>query len=190
MSTTVLFVEHLITGFQAAVWISLLVFSAFGYEWVDLNKYKDFTTLIGILVISFIYPIGVFVDNVSDELLKSWNRKIREKYIGDKTKSARKLLTITDDDAFAEYLGYVRTRIRISRSTFLNFLLITLTVVIFTATRLQVVCGSEFWKVIVFEIIVGFFITIFALANWHKISHTFAKQIARGFEIVSEKQAE
>jgi hypothetical protein len=188
MSTTVLFVEHLITGFQATVWTSLLVLSVFGYEWVDLNKYKDFIAIVTMLVISFIYPLGVFVDNTSDELLKSWNRKIREKCIEDKTLSARKLLTITDDDAFAEYLGYVRTRI--SRSTFLNFLLITLTAIIFTATRLQVVCGSDFWKVIVFEIIVGSFIKIFALANWHKISHTFAKQIARGFEIVSEKQAE
>lgn len=34
MSTTLLFVELLIAGFQVLVWFLLLIFTVFGYEWV------------------------------------------------------------------------------------------------------------------------------------------------------------
>jgi len=186
MATTVLFIEHLITGFQASIWFTLFVLSLFGYEWIDLNKFTGTTLVLTLLIISIIYPFGVFVDNIADDILKSWNRKIRKKYIQDETHSARRLLAITKDEALADYLGYVRTRIRISRSASLNFLLITISSIAFTATRLQNVLANSFWKVIIFELVVGVIVTTVAIATCHRISHTFARQIKYGLDDILE----
>ena len=186
MTTTVLFIEHLITGFQAAVWITLFVFSLFGFDWFDLDQIKGLETIAAILVVSVVYPLGVFIDNIADDIFKPWNRKIRNKYVRDESLSVRKLLITTKDETLASYLGYVRTRIRISRSAALNFALITVASVILTFTRLQAALGSSFWKLTIFELVVGPILTIIAIWSWFRITQTFAKQVARGFEMISE----
>ncbi|MBC8554680.1 MAG: hypothetical protein H8D23_34140 [Candidatus Brocadiales bacterium] len=185
MSTTVLFIEHLITGFQASIWIVLFILTIFGYEWINLFDLEKYATVITLLFISFVYPLGVFIDNIADDLLKPWNRMIRSKYIQDENQSARSLLAMTKDEVMAEYLGYVRTRIRISRSAFVNFLLISIMICIFTATKLRDALGIMYWRVLVIELIIGIILTGLALLAWFRISHTFAMQISRGFDNIS-----
>jgi hypothetical protein len=41
MSTTALFIELLITGVQAAIWLTLLILCLLGFDWINLNDSKD-----------------------------------------------------------------------------------------------------------------------------------------------------
>jgi len=184
MATTVLFVEHLITGLQAAVWIVLIVLSCFGFDWVRLDAVKEFESVIIVLLLSFVYPIGLFVDNFTDAILKKWSNKIRDQRMKKENFEGgslviMKVLKDIDDDYLKSYIGYVRTRIRISRSTALNFALITITSLVFTSTRLTNLPRPQFILLLGFEAIAGLAITILALLSWRSITNTFARQIVR-----------
>jgi hypothetical protein len=193
MTTTVLFIEHLITGFQAFVWLTLLIFSLFGFDWFSIARIKGLETGVAILIISMMYPIGVFIDELADKAFKPWERKIKNKIRDehgiDDSLSVWILLATTKDEMQARYLGYVRTRIRISRSAALNFALITVTSIIFTFTRLKAVLGSILWKLIIFEFILGTIITIVAIYSWFSINKTYGGQIARGFDQTKNNHA-
>jgi hypothetical protein len=184
MATTVLFVEHLITGLQAAVWIGLIIFSCFGFDWVKLDVVKDFESVAIVLLLSFVYPIGLFVDNFADAILKNWSERIRDQRMKKENLEGGSLLIMKvlkdiDDDYLKAYIGYVRTRMRISRSTAVNFALITITSLIFTSTRLTTLPQSQFILLLAFEVIAGLAITTLALLSWRSITNTFARQIVR-----------
>lgn len=188
MTTTVLFIEHLITGIQAAVWIGLIALSYFGTDWLRLDSVKDFETVGAFLALSLLYPLGMFVDNLADALFKRWSENIRDRRMqAENLKGGSlvimKVLRDTDDEYLKAYIGYIRTRIRISRSTTLNFALITLTAVVFTLTRLQNLPRPQFFQLLGFEIVVGTTITILALLSWRSVTATFAKQVIRASKI-------
>ncbi|MFQ5752801.1 MAG: hypothetical protein ACE5HI_12465 [bacterium] len=190
MKTTVLFVEHLITGIQASVWIVLLVFSFFGYDWISLDGLKNFATIGTLLVLSVIYSIGVFVDDLADRLLKRWSERIRdrrmvEEDISGESLSIMKTLKEIDNEFLSNYIGYIRSRIRISRATFFNFSLITVSAVVFTCIQLDEISPQLFWKLVIFEIIIGMAIAVAALLSWLSITNTFAKQVIRMHKMVA-----
>src|SRR5436305_1968876 len=111
MTTTALFIELLLTGLQAALWIVLIVFSLFGLDWIHLDRIKGFEAIAAIPLFPLVYPLGVFIDYLADEMLKHWDQRLRSKHIPDKTQSAMKLLINTKDVSLAGYLGYTRSRI-------------------------------------------------------------------------------
>jgi hypothetical protein len=71
---------------------------------------------------------------------------------------------------------------RISRSTALNFALITITSVTFTLIRLQTI--SSFWKLLFFEFILGTIFTLIAIWTWIQLTNTFYKQLGENESIL------
>lgn len=187
MTTTVLFIEHLITGLQAGLWLTLFLLSFFGYEPFNLERIRGYETIVAVVLLSLIYPLGLFIDNIADDFFSKWSEKIRderiqsEKQIKNRPPTVLELLMLVNDEFLVEYMGYIRTRIRICRSAVFNFGLITLASVVFTVSRLSDVAGNLLWKILVFEIVVGLLITALALRSWYQVSDTFAKQSARAY---------
>lgn len=186
MSTTSLIIEFLITGIQVGIWLSLLFLSIFGIDWIVFDKIKDSEIIIGVLALPIVYPIGIFVDNLADALLNRWNFKIRAKYVPEKSQSIIKLLVTANNERLASIFEYSRTRIRISRSTALNFFIITIVLPIFIIKRIESLFGmSKDWLAALGSI-TSALITIFALWSWQHITHTVWRRLKYAYEFLPE----
>jgi hypothetical protein len=64
-----------------------------------------------ILLVSIVYPLGVFIDEIADSISKNYGHKIKIKYVQNEFSSVRKLITAMKDQTFANYMDYVRIRI-------------------------------------------------------------------------------
>ncbi|MBT8363809.1 MAG: hypothetical protein KJP23_03825 [Deltaproteobacteria bacterium] len=166
MSTTAIIVEHLISGLQACIWIFLIVLMLFGYNWINLDRVKAFSTLLTMLTIAILYPIGIFIDDIADFIFGHWSKQIRSARfqkedieIDDDKTTAFQLLQDTKDDFLKSYFSYVRMRIRIARSASFNFAVCTVAVVAFTVFRIKYT-----WDVLVVEFIKGFLFLLFVFA--------------------------
>ena len=81
MNTTSVLVEHLLSGVQAMVWFTLLTLSIFGFDWINPEKFKGFETLSSFVLLAITYPLGIFIDNLSDILLLKRSRFIKDTHI-------------------------------------------------------------------------------------------------------------
>ncbi len=116
MSSTNLIIEHLISGIQAMIWLLLCILCIFGFENIDFEKVKEYETILAFVMLSFTYPLGIFINNLSDKILQSKNQKIKKTYI----KNPKLNVGYALDKAttiLAEHFTYTRMRIRISRVT-------------------------------------------------------------------------
>jgi hypothetical protein len=186
MSTTALFIELLITGVQAAIWLALLILCLLGFDWINPERLKGFEVLLAVVLLPIVYPAGVFIDNLADRLFRPWELKIREAYNLKKTQTALTLLMRTKDQSLASHFSYIRSRIRISRSSAFNFALMTVAGVTFTAIRLRGVPGFPFWRTLLLEIFIGLLLTALAALAWRNINHSFFKWIVKGYDVNSD----
>ncbi len=69
MNTTLLFVDLLISGVQVGIWLCLLVASFVGFDPAALKELKGWEVAIAAALLPILYPAGVFVDNLADDLL-------------------------------------------------------------------------------------------------------------------------
>ena len=81
MNTTDIFIEHLIAGVQVGVWLLLLFLSVFGYEWVNIEQIQQMQLILAVILLPFIYPLGIVVDNIADEILQPLHRRIRKSVV-------------------------------------------------------------------------------------------------------------
>jgi hypothetical protein len=188
MSTTSLFVDLLISGIQVAMWLCLLVGCIFGADPKLLSGVKDWSAVLAVLLLPIVYPVGIFIDNLADDLLRPIGRRIRKRFALDETPSVMKLLARTKDDFLPRYFDYVRTRIRISRSSALNFSLITLFGELFIWLRWRPTFGATqgVWMETVG--LLGGALTVLAVFSWYRITMTFSKKLAYGFSLLGDEQ--
>lgn len=134
MNTTLLFVEIFIAGLQALFWMCLLVFNLFGVISVPtetLEKLGDWTILLSALLFSFSYSLGILVDRVANTLFSFWDRRIQAHYVLGSTFSLSAIRFQLENEFLNKQLEYIRSRLRIARSSSLNFLLITVMLILF-----------------------------------------------------------
>ena len=180
MKTTQIILEHLIAGIQASTWIVLIILTLFGFDWIDLEV-SQFQNTIGLaILLSFVYPFGIIVDNLADSLLKGREKRIRASITGG-SQSMRGLLTKTQDQGLEEYFDYLRMRIRICRSAFLNIILITISLLLFTIIRLAGHLKISLVAVIFSELIIGILLTGIAYYSWRLLTQSFGKKIAKRY---------
>ena len=137
MNTTSLFVELVVIGVGAAIWVVLLIFMAFGYEWVPSEKALSIPAAIPILAV--VYVLGIVSDRMIDILFDYvWGKTFRKKHFprtGDYHEARRKVLTRSD--AMAHIIEYSRSRLRICRGWSVHSILIAITLVVFSWTQLS-----------------------------------------------------
>lgn len=124
MSTTDLFVEIIVIGVGATIWIVLLALSIFGYSWVPSGQVFSLASLLPILAIT--YVLGIVTDRVADTLFdKLWKPSLAQQFYqqdGDDYDDRRYIYLRSEQ--LAHLLEYGRSRLRICRGWTLNSLLI------------------------------------------------------------------
>ena len=182
MSTTAIFIELLITGLQAAIWLTLLVLCLLGFDWINPERLKGFEAMFAVALLPIVYPAGVFIDYLANQLFSDWEKKIRATYNLDKDQTALKLLMQTKDPALITHFNYIRSRIRICRSSAFNFALITISSLLFTVVRCRTFPRFPFWRTLFLEIAIGGSLTLLAALAWRHINKSFFKWVIRGYD--------
>jgi len=78
MNTTNLFVELVIIGIGAGVWLLLTLLCVFGYSWIPLEKIMTLPALIPTLAL--LYVLGIVVDRMADFAFQCWDKNLRQKH--------------------------------------------------------------------------------------------------------------
>ena len=176
MGTTTLLVEIVIIGFQVLIWLSLIIFTTWGYTWVNLSNLKDWTGLIAISFFAVSYTLGIIFDSIVASLLSAWNHRAfyrlpffingrmvemlnatNESY--STPPAIMKSRVRSTDLTTHDYLDKIFNQGRLLRSTGINLLLICITFIIFSVTQIDIT-----WKQIIF--VVAILIPLSGLSFW------------------------
>jgi hypothetical protein len=136
VATTAVFVEILIIGLEAIVWIALAVAVLFGVPRVEAGAMSGWEALVTLALLAAAYVVGIFVDRVADGLWTTFRRFIalgphkasrgdgRRLHEGAKPRvSVKRMTVMMSEDAANEFLEYQRSRFRIARATVLNLVI-------------------------------------------------------------------
>ena len=132
MSTTNLFVELIVIGIGAMLWLILLTLALFGFQWLQF-KVEILVALV-IPLLSLIYLLGIIVDRIADSIFERiWSKQIRKTVYQESNQQNfynDRRLVLSQQNPITERLLYAQSRTRICRGWSLNAAVITLTYVI------------------------------------------------------------
>ncbi|MEM6796637.1 MAG: hypothetical protein AAF725_21880, partial [Acidobacteriota bacterium] len=144
MSTTHLFVELLVIGFGALIWLALLFASVLGY---DLSAASSGTLSLGTVVpiLSLGYVSGILVDRLADWTFDSlWPRRHENAYReagldegaeeedGASTFYRDRRWLVLEAPRLWQFIEYGRSRLRIARGWALNWILLAATISLYS----------------------------------------------------------
>ena len=137
MSTTELFVEILVIGVGAGIWLTVLVLSLFGRSIASLDQLVSIPALLPIIAI--IYVLGILTDRVSDILFdRLFVAAIRRKHYSEvKQEFDDRRTILVYSERLSQLLEYGRSKLRIVRGWALNFLLLLISLNLFLATQIM-----------------------------------------------------
>jgi len=191
MATTTLFVEIIIIGAQGAIWL-FIIFSSF----MDLpNSFDllgvDFAVL-AIPIIALLYTLGIIIDRVSDNIgFKALEYTIRDrvmhKIAGEYSKNVIKenihiswtpirrfILSTPQQEGLL--FDYYRHRIRIMRSSALNFLLTAIGLLIFLLRQ-----NPLYYSIVLFGIIISILLCCLCAFAWWRLVLSWSRLACRGY---------
>jgi hypothetical protein len=150
MGTTSIIVEMVIIGFQVLVWMTLVVLTVFGYQWIDLSKLKDWTTLLSVALVGTSYTLGIVFDSFIASLFAPWEYRSRM-WLPDKITEnpgrMRAYIMAKNPDASEELLKRAN-RNSLIRATSLNLVLISITLLIWVQKQFGFSVKSDIMIVI------------------------------------------
>src|SRR6266542_5096725 len=128
MNTTAVFIEILIVGIEAGVWLGLLIMSIFGTGAIDRSTFDGWQSLASFLLLSAAYVLGIVIDRVADSFYswlrdktsfgEQWLQRLGSPRPGKPASvSTMRLAVMAKDDGRAKFLEYQRSRNRIARAT-------------------------------------------------------------------------
>ncbi len=196
MVTTALFVEILIAGIEAAMWLSFLLLMITGHGAISTPAvcnwavyYKDWAALVTILTVGAAYVLGVLVDRIADTTYRWFEHKrlgqLINSYCGNGSYwykfparvEEMRLTIMKDGQAVAGFFDYQRSRVRIARSTVFNLTAMAVLIYCYIAWRwialaihkpFGSVMNSEFAEVILILISLLFVGSICASEMLHR----------------------
>lgn len=122
MSTTNLFVELVVIGIGATIWVLLLLFTIFGYGWASFETILSWPALIPGLAV--VYALGIIVDRFADRLFEQWAVPLGSRWFKSEEEYHRaRVLIYTQSDALRDLFEYSRSRLRICRGWAFNSVL-------------------------------------------------------------------
>ncbi|NPA71215.1 MAG: hypothetical protein GXO35_00170 [Gammaproteobacteria bacterium] len=161
MSTTALFVELLVIGFESLLWVFLLTVVVYGKDVVFLirDAFLAANLFVTAVIISLSYLLGIVFDEISDFLTEKWASKIRSSV------HEKNLPEMWDIQAYifshslhaSEKLDYMRSRIRILRASIFNVALIFVFGLVLIHTRPELIPNglksTLDWSIVIFGIV-------------------------------------
>lgn len=170
MSTTNLFVELVVIGVGAAIWVTLLVLSLFGWTWIPVDKV--FSTEALVPLIAVIYLLGIVTDRIGDAVVERlFVRSMRSKFFPQVEDYHRaRLVILSRSERLAQMLEYGRSRLRICRGWAFNSLLI----VIFTNSFVWARLADEAfaWSLSLFATLGFLLLAAGSWYSWRKLAQT------------------
>jgi len=182
MSTTSIFVEILIVGIEALIWIGLLLCTKWnlcrGLE--ILTEYKEYSALITTFLLALAYVIGIFIDRVADSFYRifrySYDKPLPE------TVGKMRLRIMHDSEGMAKFLDYQRSRLRIARATVFNLFL---TILVGSYWLVQHPNSNDMY-VVRLMIVIGVFALVISLIAARRIDKAQMSRLNEAYEIVTE----
>ncbi len=165
VSTTNLFVELIVIGSGAASWLSLLLLSVFGHDWLGSVDPKHPLMLPALVpLLAFVYVLGIVVDRGADRLFdRFWISKARKKSYEKEERPFfdDRRLALLEHSPSTELFLYGRSRLRICRGWTVNAVLIALALGIFLVSHM----GGQplFWQLLLCG---DLFFLLLALGCW------------------------
>ena len=135
MNTTNLFVELIVIGIGAFIWIALLIFAVFGYAWVPIDKV--FSSTLTIPFLTAIYVLGIISDRIADVIFEwLWSDDLRETYFSNRLDyyNARRVILL-HSERLSDLMEYGRSRLRICRGWAFHLVLIAPSLNIFLLSQ-------------------------------------------------------
>ena len=201
MATSSLFVEILIVGLEALVWMGLVVLCYTGPVDVvtTLKGLKEWVAPLTALLFGAAYVIGILMDRVADSLYvalegkppkwraSNWLNRILGKEpvvysVPDKI-GEKRLRVMLESEGMAKFLDYQRSRLRIARATVLNLLP---TIVIASIYQATIGAGFRYRAALVF---LGFLVWLLVLAATEAIDIAHLTRLEDANRLVLEKTA-
>ena len=182
MSTTLLFAELLIIGIQAGLWISLLLLNIVGFSWLPNIQFAiiaDWQTLIVILLLSFLYVVGIIVDRVADTIFSKWEYRLAKEGFPERDSPlvVLRFATSKDDEHLNHQYEYNRSRMRISRSSAINFALTTIFAVLLVVVHGQSSPNGLRWNLAIAIFMLGTLLSLSAVYSWRKLMRGYVGMI-------------
>jgi len=179
LSTTELFVEHIISGILSLLWILLIIFCFTSIDPTLLPIIKDLWGLFAVVTTAIAYPVGIFVDTIADKVLENWNKKIKARHGLPADFSLLVFLHENkDDNNLLSYFTYNRFKTRVARSSFINFTMIGIAgaaFVLFQGTTLGIMQSGKIAGILFITFIV---FAGTALYLWKEIAETVYQRAA------------
>lgn len=186
MGTTDLFVELVVIGIGASVWIVLATFGIFGYAWVPLDKLFSVPALIPFL--SLVYIMGIITDRIADVLFEAiWTSTIQKKYYSssDASRDDRRLI-YSKNEYLANLIEYGRSRLRISRGWAFNAVLILIAANFFISAQ---VSDHELQiKLYIWVNALTGFIAFFSWYTWYKLLDTQYRRLKDDADFIRQDE--
>jgi len=175
MSTTLLFIELLIAGVQASVWIVLFLLAFSGVGWLAqlrADVLADWSALLTVVYLSFTYATGIIIDRAADRLFHAQYKKIGRRILPDNPRSvpAMRFALTRENDPLNAHFEYTRTRMRIARASALNFGLITLGALVFIALQAEGLGLAPAWRYALVVFLVGAAFVAGAARSCHELT--------------------
>ena len=114
MNTTSFFVELVVIGVAALIWVVLFVLSVFGFDWGMAGKMMSFQAIVPLL--SIIYVLGILTDRLADTM---FGRCFQSSDRDSEYYRARRIVFLRSQ-RLSDVLEYGRSRLRICRGWSFN----------------------------------------------------------------------
>jgi len=188
MSTTNLFVELVVIGVGAMLWLILLTLALFGFQWFQI-KVEILVALI-IPLLSFIYLLGIIVDRVADSIFERiWSKQIRKTVYRDSTQQNfynDRRLVLSQQNPITERLLYAQSRTRICRGWSLNAAFITLTFVILMFSQFR--SNPNFWKILIYGVFSLLTLSFMCWIAWKMLKYSDYLKTQESAEFLRSKK--
>ena len=186
MGTTELFVELIVIGIGAVIWIVLGTFSIFGYTWIPNDELFSVSTLIPFL--SLVYIVGIVTDRIADVLFEAiWVPKLQKKYYSSSAlaRDDRRLI-YSSNEFLANLIEYGRSRLRICRGWAFNGVLIMIAANFFIATQIS---GRDLQnKLFIWVNLLVGFVAYFSWYSWYRLQDTQYRRLKDDAAFIREQE--
>ena len=194
MDTTTLLVEIVIIGFQVLVWISLIVLTFFGHNWIDFSTLKDWSTEIALGLIAASYTFGIIFDNLTASFFSPWSYRTLED-----VRHQSHFLRGRNDEAFSTSPFLMRSHImatnsdlsdnleknfnqsRLLRATSINLLLIGITSFIWILKQ-----AGFSWTLFIVLLLSVFVLVVLAIWTWARTLRAYYSQLFETYNVLMQ----
>ena len=172
MNTTNLFVELIVIGVGAVIWVLLLALSVIGYPGFSLDL--DFWPIFLMPFLAITYLLGIITDRVADSLIEYiWNDDLRDSYFENREQyyNARRIIFLKSEK-MTDLLEYGRSRLRICRGWVFNGLAIAGSLLVFKHNW-----ATDVSDIVYFGCVLSLSLSVFSFYSWRMLTKVEYKKI-------------